>query len=146
VRALLSSSLLLLACGGSTAPSATTDAASCTLPDGTYTQHFTLATEAAGCGAMADQTFTIPGRGALGTGNPSGTLAGPDAGGNCSVTMGPSACSVSATCTSTIGGYRQVLMEQSTVDGSSEAGSITIESDNPMSGPRCTWDYTITKS
>jgi hypothetical protein len=139
--------LTLLGCGGSTAPIPAADGgptASCSLPDGTYSESFTLATMGLGCASLDDVTFSVP-YAAPGVANPYGQIEAADAGGTCSVTQDTSTCTTSTTCTSTVGGHQQIINVEISVHGDFANGTLTIQTDDPNSPPRCMWNTTATK-
>jgi hypothetical protein len=115
------------ACGGSVADP------SCTVPAGTYTEHFA---PQAGCAAIAAVSYTFPSK---------TTLAVLDAGVGCSGSV-DSMCTVTYACTRSSGGVTTQSTE-SLAYGSDGTATGKLTQTVSGNGPTttCTYDVTVTK-
>jgi hypothetical protein len=137
--------LLLVACGGSTAGNGGDGGpgGSCAISAGTYTQHFTAEPGGTNCPAIPDQTITINGTDLLS--GDGGSLPA-DGGDGCATSVDSSRCTFSVHCTMSSSGFSSTISTTFTFHGSSATGkeSITDESGGRVFA-NCTYDIAMTK-
>ena len=134
-----------LACGGSTA-SPSSSPGPCTLDPGTYTEHFTLQGNPAGCGNVPDQTLTVSMPETFTGGTVTTTSGTADGGTECTVTEDGPTCTVSTSCVSRSAGIVVTVTESITIGDGTASGHETITSTDPTSAASCAYTYTVTKN
>jgi hypothetical protein len=157
LRAILASfmGLVAVACGGVT--DSVGDAAdgsalrTCTIPAGTYTQHFTVGSGGIDCPSIADQTIIVSSDESI-TGSEitmgGGDFGLADAGGpGCTNGADSSSCTFTTTCTTTASGVTSQVSTSFTFNGDSATGEETLKSTDSTGNvlSSCNYDVAMTK-
>ncbi len=126
------------ACGGQI--SGADGGASCTVPAGTYTEHFTA--QASGCAPINDVTYTFNATTTFAVGDAGPTSPGP----GCTASVDGASCTVSYACTTTSNGYTiQTNMTLVYKSDGTATGTVTENLTGNNANQTCTYSVSVTK-